>query len=412
MAGARQGCNALLVGWRGGVGQALVRLAASEPWASRLRMRFDRLLLLDQQAGEAPTLPPWMDVLPPQAVRQARQLQELIVARDVCEVIEVASVGTMDCVAACDAVGANYVTAGIEIWPSQWDDTTDPNNQTMHLARTLIPGHRPVFDGGSYLIGAGMNPGAVNALTAEVGRAFARHVGVTVAELDIRSVLITEIDTVRYVDRKAGDGEFWCSWCPPVCLQGFQEPRAMYMDRGQAVALPHAPAAVWYGARCATQEIRGMVVPHEELVTLAARFPDVELAYIYRPGPDVLAALANGDPNHGRRFKFHRIDPATADVTGTAAVGVLACSRAHGEYWLGFETQTQQAKPFACTATEFQVAAGVVAGWALLGQIRGLHTVEDLDASTYLRYVEEVLGATTWHHDPSAPPKGLRDRRC
>jgi hypothetical protein len=158
--------------------------------------------------------------------------------------------------------------------------------------------------------------------------------------------------------------------------------------------------------------VEGLVVPHEELVTLGHRFPTLELAFVYRLPPAArtfLAAPPPGDPLAHPTARLY--PPHTTALDGRDRVGVLLGSRRFGELWLGYDTAVEQGLRFGTNATELQVAAGVLAGWEQLGRVAGVHTVEDLDGARYLAHVDAILGPPVVVHDPHAPVTPLPARR-
>ena len=76
----------------------------------------------------------------------------------------------------------------------------------------------------------------------------------------------------------------------------------------------------------------------------------------------------------------------------------------------GFDTDVAKGLTLDTNATQLQVAAGILASWMQLGQIRGIHFVEDLKWREFLRVVAEVLGPPVIVHDASAISRTLADR--
>src|SRR5690606_8432727 len=149
---------------------------------------------------------------------------------------------------------------------------------------------------------------------------------------------------------------------------------------GRSIDLGHRPIECWYQARCGDQLIEGMAVPHEETVTLARKFSNVEIAFIYRV-PEA-ARVALGARSYRvpiEKWPTRRLHPpTTSKIEGFDRVGVLLCSRKYGELWMGFETNVSKGLELGTNATQLQVAAGVLAGWHQLGRVKGIHFVEDL----------------------------------
>lgn len=412
---------ALVVGFRGGVGQALLGLWTHHPALAALRARTGTLLLVDAEDGP-PADAPSTRTLPAFAVRSAGDLAELLRAHPVATVIDLAELGTFDCIDACAHAGASYVSTSLELWPPHEDEPPPADDLALgdggvlEQARRLLPAHRPIPSAGSHLVGTGMNPGVVNVLARAALASFAARAGVAAeAEaLALYAILVTEEDTTtRSGDLVDDTGRFAITWRPRSCLEELYEPAAAYVREGRRVALPHAPTAASYRARCGDHIIEGLVVPHEELVTLGHRFPALELAFVYRLPPAARRFLASPPPGDPMACPTARLYPphATA-LQGRDRVGVLLCSRRFGELWLGYDTAVEQGLRYGTNATELQVAAGVLAGWEQLGRVAGVHTVEELDGERYLAHVSALLGPPVVVHDPHAPVTPLPARRA
>jgi hypothetical protein len=109
----------------------------------------------------------------------------------------------------------------------------------------------------------------------------------------------------------------------------------------------------------------------------------------------------------------------------------LLASHTHGELWIGYEhaaggplgepsrretaLRRRGPSPFATVevgnGTLLQAAAGVLAGWSLLGSRPGIHSVDELDPDIYLSRVESILGPRRIVHAPAAIPRALPERR-
>jgi hypothetical protein len=234
----------------------------------------------------------------------------------------------------------------------------------------------------------------------------------TPQDLGLYAILVTEEDTTRENGPSPDDDVFAMTWSPAHCLEELFEPRAFIARNGAIDGLGHGPTERMYSARCGTTVISGMAVPHEEISTLAVRFPSVEIGFIYRiPAAAARALAARPERRTPAEWKTRRLYPPwTEDISGEDRVGVLLCSRTFGELWMGFATDVRKGLPFGTNATQLQVAAGVIAGWLQLGTRRGLHFVEDLDWRAFLSVVTAILGAPHVVHDPAAPVRVFRDR--
>lgn len=358
------------------MGSALLRLMAGHPAGKRFAGELDGIVL----SG-------WVE---------PQQLANTIRDQRISEVIEVADVDTLVFSRICAELGVDYLCASVQC---------DREPTAAPMLR-LLPGKRPEIRA-SHLIGAGMNPGIVNALVFAGLHAFEQRVK---RRPDLYAIYVTEIDTTARADGYS-DEKFAMSWSPRAALDELLEPSATYFARGQLANLPHPPPARNYAVRCGEEEIAAMVVPHEEVVTLGSRFPAVECAFLYAIPTTAAAALRAHPERKPEDWATARLyPPDTADLVGHDRVGVLLCSRDHGELWIGFDTQIADGARFGSNATLLQAATGVLAGWRMLGTRRGIHFVEDLDWRAYLAIVEDVLGPAQVQHDPSARVRTLAER--
>lgn len=397
----------LLLGCHGGVARALCALLDRSEPGKRVRERLDALFCLDARSSEVPLPIRCGELLPPKEIKSADDLGKLVRDLRINKVIDLSSLDSVDCTRVCDDLGAHYMSTSVEEWPSPAIVPTDEA-----IAR-LLPPFRPSLERSSHLIGSGANPGIVNALVFAALEAFAKRVGVapTVEALGLHSILITEEDTTR--EPESDPDVFSMTWHPEHCLEELFEARAFAARRGRVVGLGHRPTEFLYEARCGDHLIEGMVVPHEETVTLATRLSGVEIAFVYRIPEASLRALAL-HPERDRTNAWKRTrrlyPPYATDLTGYDRLGVLLCSRRHGELWMGFHTDVSQGVPYGTNATQLQVAAGVLAGFKKLGRQRGVHFVEDLGWRHFLRIVTEVLGEPIVVHDAAAPSRMLSER--
>ncbi len=400
--------RALLVGCHGGVGSAVLALLARTAPGRRITGQLDALFLLDREAGDAIPPVPGGVLLPSGSIDSGDDITRLIAAHGLTQVIDLSSVDTVDCTSACDAAGADFLCTSVEEWSG---GGTIPTDQA--IAR-LLPPARPALERRSHLVGSGANPGIVNALVSAAIEEFGTRAGVppTVEDLELYAVLITEEDTTREDTGTQADDVFAMTWSPAHCLEELFEPRAFIARNGAIAGLGHEPTSRMYSARCGTAVIEGMAVPHEEISTLAVRFPSVEIGFIYRiPSAALRALAARPEGRTPGEWKTRRLHPPwTENISGEDRVGVLLCSRRFGELWLGFATDVRMGLSFGTNATQLQVAAGVLAGWLQLGTRRGIHFVEDLDWRAFLSAVAAILGPPQVVHDPNAPLRSFADR--
>lgn len=390
-----------MVGWQGGVGRAVLALLAHHPRGRALAAHRD-LLLVDAEPGALGETSLPIEVLPAQRIGDQAALHRLIVETGAHELIDLAGLDWQACLAACGALGVDSLGTSLERWapPSRAGLLDD--------AWQLAPGRRPVVTRGSHVLATGMNPGCVNALVDTAMRELVARTGVAdKAALDIGAIHVTERDTTDCdVD---GDG-FASSWSPVHCQAELLAACAPWVDRGEPRSADHEPWQSRYRVRCGDAIIEGNVVPHDEIVTLSWRYPEVELAYIVELPPRARRWL-HADPRSAAA-SVRMWPPHTGPVRGRDVVGVLLCSRRHGELWCGFDTDCATAAAFGTNATLLQVAAGVIAGWHRLGERAGVHVIEELDTAAFVDDVAAILGPWQVVHDASAPFTALADRRC
>lgn len=396
----------LIVGSEGGVGRAFTSLLTGSTAGRHLKKQLEALYLVDASPSTQ-ACPTGATRLKPTTIRSADDLGRLVRDHRITQVVDLSSVDTVDCTSVCDELGADFLSTSVEEWAGHTPLPTDEA-----IAR-LLPPRRPLLIRRSHLVGAGANPGIVNALVFRALEVFADKVGVspTLEALDLHAVYITEEDTT--VDRSApADPQvFPMTWSPYHCLEELFEPRAFAARNGQAEHLGHGPAERFYKARCGDRLIEAMAVPHEETTTLSWRLPDVELAFLYRISEPALRALARHPGRAVDDWQTRKLyPPADLDLTGRDRLGVLLCSRKYGELWLGFDTDVSVGARYGTNATELQVATGVLAGLSQLGLRKGIHFVEDLDWSRYLSVTTQVLGEPLVVYDAKAPTRSLVDR--
>ncbi len=402
----QSGERALLIGCHGGVGRAVLALLELTAPGRRLAERLDALLLVDCQSHPQPICPAGARLLPPTTVASAQDLSRLVREHRVTQVIDVSSIDTVECCAACDSMAADFLCTSVEEWPGSGPVTTD-----RAIGRLLTP-RRPRLGERSHIVGSGANPGIVNALVFAAIETFAARARVETSRLDLHSIFITEEDTTAELDAAMIGDRFAMTWSPAHCLDELFEPRAFAARDGVVMELGHAPSERWYRARCGQVLIEGLAIPHEEVVTLSRRLPGVVFCYLYRLPPAARIALASHSERRsvGAWTTKRMYPPWAGALAGKDTVGVLLCSRRYGELWMGFDTDVSEGLAFGTNATELQVAAGVLAGWTQLGRRRGIHFVEDLDPKEFLRVAAAVLGPPLVVHDVCAPPKLLAER--
>jgi homospermidine synthase len=403
----------LMLGAAGGVGRATLALLQGHPLGRELLPADAELLLLDRVVAPDPiTAPGCARWLPPLSIEARADLLQVLAEHRPHVVIELAEVGTWDCVTACAEHGASYLTTAFDAWPSEIADD-DALARCMARSRGLFD--PPDIDQGAHILCMGMNPGLVSALLGRGLRELAARSGraPSLAALELAAVLFTEVDRTE-AERPASVDRFCSTWSPSGCLDELLEPTAMLTLAGETAELDHPPHRALYEARCGDELIHGHVVPHEELVSLAAMYPDIDLAYVYRLPPAAESALAAAPERPLAAWSTERLYPPEHldDLRGYSRIGALLCSRSLGELWIGWQTSIEQARAWSTNATLLQVAAGVLAGWSLLGRIGpGVYLPEDLDSERLLAVAEQILGPLRVVWEPDAPLRSMHARR-
>ena len=413
----------LLLGAAGGVAGATLALLDRHPLGRALLPAGTELLLVDAEGPQAwVPMPAGARWLPAAEIEDAAALAELVAAHEVDLVVELAAVDTWDCLRACAEQGASFLTTTFDTWEGTEEfDPDDP--YCMLRARGLFT--PPDVEHGTHLVCMGMNPGLVNLLVEAGLRELARRSGraPSLAELDVHAIVFTELDATEVTHAapeppeptpESGALRFASSWSPAGCLDEVLESHAMINVAGDITRLDHAPHRGRYRARCGPEAIVGHLVPHEELVSLAAMYPTVELAYVYRMPPAAEAALAAAPERGPLEWPTERLYPPdhADDLRGFNRIGALICSRSLGELWIGWETPVSLGRRYASNATLLQVAAGVIVGWTLAAELEpGIWLPEDLDSARALELACEILGPLQIHADPDAPPVATRERR-
>lgn len=400
--------RALLLGFSGGLGQALVATLEETPAGRTIAGALEELVVLDAQPHASARIPAGARALASERIVCGEQLGRIVREHRIDQVVDVSQTKTMDCILACADLGVSYLSMSIE--------AAEERTPTKALAQLLVKGSRKEVARGSHLIGSGMNPGIVNALALIGLVELGKLVGVspTPEALGLCGLYITESDTTSETSSTDSD-VFAMTWSPRQCLAELLEPRSFVARGAQIVELSHMPWEVAYRARCGNDDIRGMLVPHEEVVTLAQHFPHTEIGFIYElplAARRALIRLAESERDPAAWPTRKLYPPHATALKGRDRVGVLLVTRSLGELWIGFETDVRDGLRLGTNATELQVAAGALAGWSRLGERAGIHCVEELEPLPYLQTVIAVLGPPRMSYDRTAEPLLIDERRC
>jgi homospermidine synthase len=400
--------SVLIIGANGGVGKTLINLLLYHHKVKFFLDQINSLFLVDQHPIRGlPTKHDKLHILEPNLIDSISCITKLIKTYHIDLVIELAEVETIDCIVACHDSGADYISTSYEVWQSAYETQDSPRNKILIRAKELLPNNRPKFKKGSFLVGSGMNPGIVNALSKYGLSRFAMRCGVKANPIDLElySIIITESDTTQEIKRYSRKNSYEMSWNPRQSLNEMLEPKTGYIKAGKVYFLDHKPISKLYRARCFDKIIEGFLVPHDEVVTIGELYSGLDVAYIYQVLPSAFKILKNKKMECASdNQKTHQLYPPYAtNIIGEDTVGVLFCSRKYGEFWIGFQNYVNEGLLYNSNATLLQVAAGVIAGWKLMESDKGLHLVEELDENAYLKTVTDILGPIQEFWDPDAP---------
>jgi homospermidine synthase len=327
----------------------------------------------------------------------AAMLDPLLDASGASSMLDFADLDTREIAAACAARGVSYLNTSYGVWPAEYRARgararimLRAREIRSELARWSVP------PGVNLILGSGMNPGVINAIVVEAVRRIARGAALHPSEIErsLRRIVLTESDTTR-VGACFEPNEFPATWNPTHVYEELTEIQTGYVRAGETCWLAQRPVDTRVTAWAAGRRFVGMLVPHEEVVTLGERYPSAEIGFVYAIPDQTQRRLARiAAREHLQPVLL--APPRFASLAGEDTVGVLLDVGEHGTYWFGFENAHEEALPYGTSATLLQVAAGAAAGLGALlaanDRWPGVRVVEDLDTAAYLTRVERVLG--------------------
>ncbi len=358
-------------------------------------------------------------------VRNEHDLEALVRAHAVDEVLDLAGIDTYALIGCADRCGARSIGTCFE---TEFEPAppTAPHERALTAATALLPHLRPRELSHPHVLCAGMNPGLIELVALEAVERFcadADSVHVAQSHGEIDCVLLTEHDASHGPE----DGH---TWSPHHCDLEVREPVAGWALNGTPVWQTHAVIGESYRARCGALEIDGWLVPHDEVITLSQRLPGIAVAYLYQLSPRVRSKYLQSsaaerqdgegkdegktEERGGTDYDVARAYPPWGSVpAGHNRVGALVVSQARGELWLGWTTAHEVAAALGTNAIQLQVAVGVASVWEVLGELSpGAHCVGELDRVSLLRRASEHLGPLEVVRDPDASFRSLADRRA
>ena len=388
----------LILGAAGGVGGAYINILAKSPIANEVIPYGSTLLLADKEpicAMESLRQRYFIKVISDVYIGDKISLIALINKYAISCVIELADIETYDFLSVCSYFGIPYLGTGYGVWPKVYEDKHNSRAQILIRAREIRSNNNrlPYSQKSSYIIGSGMNPGIVNALVENSIHWLSnkRHVSPDCIIEDISHIIFTEEDTTS-VSTQFDNKQFPITWNPIHAYEEFVEPLTGYLDNSKTVWVTSSPYQSSYSVWCMDKLITGMLVPHEEVVTIGEKYPKAQTGFIYKiprvskQQLDIINKLSTIEPILLNYCKYK-------NLKGYDAVGVLLQTHSYGCCWFGFKNFHNEAAIYQTNATLMQVAAGVLAGTAaLLDAKPGVLVTEDLDTEAYLKLVEHILG--------------------
>ncbi|MFC1465435.1 MAG: saccharopine dehydrogenase NADP-binding domain-containing protein [Candidatus Brachytrichaceae bacterium NZ_4S206] len=386
----------LILGASGGVAHALLQLLPA------YRHEFGALVLMDGR--RCVTESPFLDH---RALRYTfiehhldtrhadAELAPILARHAIKIVLDLTDARSFPILRATHRAGASYINTMLND-----ERFTVPEQHAQILSCRAEFGSRP------HLLCTGMNPGIVNHW---VSQAITRHGRP-------HEIAFFEFDSSAPADMPAHECAPFITWSRKEFLHEIAEEPGGRMGYGgeiewlQPNALSH-PVDMRQHLAPILERLnypRGMVLLHEEVVTLGRRF-NLPTSFTYGIHPTSLAALhaswLNNEPLTVESLLL--ADNVTIPLTGSDLVGV----------WLKYDDRDVRIFNVmhnrglrGTNATYRQVAIGVLAGLRALahGQApRGLHFVEDLDAPIFAETVRAHMimqEHIVWKPPPEAQP--------
>ena len=339
-------------------------------------------------------------------------------------------VDSFDIAELCGSLGALYIDTSLETWL----DSPQPAFLSDSVLKIIHPHHQQGYP--TALFSHGSNPGWVNHLakatliqlseqmrfdeqptpsTREQWSSLCRRLGV-------EHMNITEIDT-QHAPLFIDNDTFASTWSPKAFWNEGSVPSecgvgSFPSDLESGWVLrpntpfayhPH-PAATLFSQGWSPSQgyYQGMIIPHEEVLTLPFYFEDSSSdevwrpssRYIYLPSPlsrqsFLSAQLSSNTPQKWLPLKEQLIE-------GFDEIGVMLQGKTFGTYWMGFTLDLLAARSIHPleNATTLSVAAGVLSGlsWILQHPNQGWITPDDLPFFDILPQIAPFAGTLKAYH--------------
>lgn len=380
----------------GGIGSAFLNILAVNDISASIIPHGTHLLVVDRR-DDIPISDRLKEKyvvssLPGLDITKSADLETLLVEHGIDVLIEVADVETIQFIKVCTKLGVLYLNSGYGVWPQVYEDE---HPRCLMLVRAMEIRSQITNNGfhGGVIMGSGMNPGIVNALVETGIQRLADLNCVEKKELvaDLKYIIFTEEDTTAIPESTFNHSEFPITWNPQHAYSEFTESSTGYFSLGKVKWIESKPLDCRFDVICNDKIITGMLVPHEEVVTIGEKYPNITSGFIYCIPPVSLSRLPT--VRNLKWIKPMLLVPRNYELEGYDTVGVLLQSQRFGSYWLGFKNYHHEAIRYDTNATLMQVAAGVLAGASLLmKQFSRISVVEDLDYQAYLDIACKILG--------------------
>jgi homospermidine synthase len=390
--------NVMLLGASGGIGSAFINILARNDISNSIIPHGTKLVLVDRcediivdtQLREKYVV----SVISGVDIKSHSDLETLLIEHQINALIEVADIETIEFVRVCTSLGVLYLNSGYGVWP---DVYAREHPRCLMLVRALEIRNAIINRGAKsnagVILGSGMNPGVVNALVERGIQRLANLNFIDKNELaaDLQYIIFTEEDTTSIPESTFDEIEFPITWNPQHAFAEFTEQSTGYISKGRVQWIDSRPLDCRFDVVCNDKIINGMLVPHEESVTLGEKYPNITSGFIYCI-PHV-SALQLPKVRDLKLIKPVLLVPKYFELAGSDTVGVLLQTTRYGAYWLGYKNYHHEAACYDTNATLMQVAAGVLAGTSiLLRPFSRISVIEDLDYQTYLDTVCNILG--------------------
>lgn len=387
----------MILGGAGGIGSAFLNILAVNDLSNDVIPHGAHLLLVDRRdeirVHEGLKKKYGVSVVSGINICCPADIEQLLLTHGVNVLVEVADIETIEFVKVCTALGIRYLNSGYGVWPEVYEKEQP---RCLMLIRAIEIRNEIINKrsrSGGVIMGSGMNPGIVNALVERGIQKLADSNSISKEELaaDLKYIIFTEEDTTVVPESSFSHSEFPITWNPQHAYAEFTESSTGYVTQGRVKWIPSKPLDCRYNVVCNDKVINGMLVPHEEVVTIGEKYPNITSGFIYCIPP--VSSRRLPEVRNLKTIKPVLLVPRNFELQGYDTVGVLLETERYGSYWLGYKNHHEEAICYDTNATLMQVAAGVLAGTSiLLKQFSHISVVEDLDYQAYLDMVCRILG--------------------